>query len=157
MDDDQEFLMMLFSLSKALRFCQQEDICGESITFVQFNIMNLISERQRMKMSELHAVLSVDKSTTTRLIEPLVNGKLIIKEKSPDDSRAIILRLSEEGQEIRNRAWECLKGFICSVEAKIPAEKRQQVYQAVQLYTDALRDSCCSCNCRTYKVRCQCE
>lgn len=157
MDEEQDFLMMLFSISKALRFCQQEEICGESITLVQFNIMNLISDRQRMKMAELHAALSVDKSTTTRLIEPLVNRNLIIKEKSSEDSRVVVLRLSEEGREMRNRAWECLKGFINSVEGKIPAEMRQEVYQAVKLFTTALSDSCCSCGCQPNKVRCQCE
>lgn len=155
MNDEQDFLMMLFSISKALRFCQQEEICGEPITFIQFNIMNFIAERQRMKMSELHAALSVDKSTTTRLLEPLVDRNLIIKEKSPEDSRAVLLRLSEEGQAMRNRAWECLKGFIDSVEAGIPAEQRAGVYQAVRLFTGALQDSCCSCSCRPYIVRCQ--
>ncbi|MEQ8174862.1 MAG: MarR family winged helix-turn-helix transcriptional regulator [Syntrophomonadaceae bacterium] len=155
MNADQDFLMMLFSISKALRFCQQEEICGESITFIQFNIMNLISDSQRMKMAELHAALSVDKSTTTRLIEPLVNRNLIIKEKSPEDSRVVMLRLSEEGQEMRDRAWECLKGFINSVEARIPAEQRAGIYQAVRLFTDALQESCCSCSCRPYIVRCE--
>ncbi|MEN6391901.1 MAG: MarR family winged helix-turn-helix transcriptional regulator [Syntrophomonas sp.] len=155
MNADQDFLMMLFSISKALRFCQQDEICGESITFIQFNIMNLISDRQRMKMAELHAALSVDKSTTTRLLEPLVKRNLIIKEKYPLDSRVVILRLSKEGQDMRDRAWQCLKGFINSVENRIPAEQRAGVYQAVRLFTDALQDSCCSCSCRPNIVRCK--
>ncbi|HWP97094.1 MAG TPA: MarR family winged helix-turn-helix transcriptional regulator [Syntrophomonadaceae bacterium] len=144
---DQELFSMLYNISKALRFCQQEEICGEAITFVQFNIMNLIAEKNCMPMSELHQVLAVDKSTTSRLIEPLVAQGLIMKEKSESDSRALLLRLTTEGLVVRDRARDCLSGFMRAVESRIPADRRQEVYQAVQLYTAALQDACRTCCC----------
>lgn len=147
MNNDHNLLAMMFNLTKAIRFCQQGDICGESITFVQFNILNLIYERQALKMADLHEALQVDKSTTTRLIEPLVAKQLVLKEKSAQDSRVILVRLTEQGRQVRDRAWACLRGFMLSVEMRIPADKRQEVYEAVKLYSRALSESCCCCRC----------
>jgi DNA-binding MarR family transcriptional regulator len=144
---DQEILAMLFELAKAIRFCHQDEICGAGISFTEFNIINLICQHRTVNMSELHKFLSVDKSTTTRLVEPLVKKRFVVKEKSSADGRAVDLRLTEEGERVRNEAWECLQGFFAQVEGNIPESKRNEVYDAVRLYAAALQSSCRSNDC----------
>ncbi|MGE5416540.1 MAG: MarR family winged helix-turn-helix transcriptional regulator [Acidobacteriota bacterium] len=144
---EQDFLGLLFEVTKAVRFCNQENICGEDITFQQFMILNQIAQNGSMRMSDLHEVLAVEKSTTTRLIEPLVKKELMVKEKCCADSRVIDLRLTPEGQAMRDRAWDCLQGFIANVDSMIPKEKRHEVYESVKLYVGALRANCAEENC----------
>ncbi len=147
MDIDRKIIGILYELAKAVRFCNQEDICGEGITFVQFNIINHIYERGSMRMSDLHQALSVEKSTTTRLVGPLVEKGLVVKGKAPDDSRAIELVLTEAGVQSRNRAWDCLKGLVDALAAGIPAAELQVTLDAVQRFISLLQGVCCSDRC----------
>lgn len=144
---EQDFLGLLFEVTKAVRFCNQENICGEDITFQQFMILNQIAQNGSMRMSDLHEVLAVEKSTTTRLIEPLVKKELMVKEKCCADSRVLDLRLTQEGLAMRDRAWDCLQGFIANVDNMIPQNRREEVYESVRLYVGALRANCTDENC----------
>jgi DNA-binding MarR family transcriptional regulator len=59
-----------------------------------------------------HKILSVEKNTTTRLVNPLVNQGLVVRQKLEGDSRAINLSLTQEGKEVYPKARKCLAGFI---------------------------------------------
>ncbi|MCR4400549.1 MAG: MarR family transcriptional regulator [Syntrophomonadaceae bacterium] len=143
----QNLLATLSELARAVRCCHQEDLCGEGITFVQFTIMNFIQGRGTVPLAELHRALEVDKSTTTRLLAPLVRRGLVVKRKSPADARTLEVCLSEEGQRRWERSWACLQGFLQAVDTRLPADRREQVYEDVRLYVQALRAACGACRC----------
>ncbi|UCF56837.1 MAG: MarR family transcriptional regulator, partial [Deltaproteobacteria bacterium] len=67
---------LMSELARAVRCCQQEAVFCENVTFSQFFILDMVAEKGKLKLSELHQILSVDKSTTTRLINPLVKQGL---------------------------------------------------------------------------------
>jgi len=102
----------------------------------------LVAQNGKLKLADLHRTLSVDKSTTTRLVNPLVKQGLILREKSNSDSRAINLRLTKKGVEVHRKVWECLAGFITSIQLGIPEEKRIDVYEALKIFLKALQNAC---------------
>jgi DNA-binding MarR family transcriptional regulator len=57
-------------LTKAARFCRQDGICGKDIPVPQFTILDTIAGCRELDRSMLSKILSVDRSTTTRLIAP---------------------------------------------------------------------------------------
>jgi DNA-binding MarR family transcriptional regulator len=98
--------------------------------------------RGKLRQGELHEILSVEKSTTTRLVQPLVKQGLLIKERSEQDSRAINLRLTEKGGSVLGDVWDCLSQFVEGIRSGIPEKKRSQVYESVRTFLNAMRNAC---------------
>lgn len=146
--NNQEILTLISDLCQVIRCCRQDAVFCEDVTFSQFLILNHVAKEGSLKMLELHQILAVDKSTTTRLMNPLVRQGLIKREKSDHDSRAANLRLTPAGKEVHRKVWLCLDGFVDALGRGIPDEKKKDVYGAVKLFIDAVKNasSACSCN-----------
>ena len=139
-------LLRIAELSRALRCCQQDAAFCEELTFTQFFILETVAEKQPLRLTRLHEILGVDKSTTTRLVNPLVVRGLVVREKSKSDGRVVKLKLTGEGEKVRRQIWSCVTGYFNTIEAGIPEEKRATVYDAVQLFSEALVNAgpgCC--------------
>jgi DNA-binding MarR family transcriptional regulator len=67
-----EVLSLVSELCQVVRFCRQDSMFCEDVTFTQFLILDEVAKKGELKMLELHQILAVDKSTTTRLVNPLV-------------------------------------------------------------------------------------
>lgn len=69
--EDREILSMIIELIKALRCCRQDEVfCAGEVTFTQFIILDAVAGNGTLDMADLHNLLSVDKSTTTRFVAP---------------------------------------------------------------------------------------
>lgn len=135
---DRDILSLIMELSKAVRCCRQDEVFCADVTFTQFTILDAIAKNTTLNMSSLHATLSVDKSTTTRLVAPLIKLGLVVREKADHDSRAATLKLTEEGKETHDKVWQCLISFIRSVHAEIPKDKRDAVLEGVRMFLNAM-------------------
>lgn len=147
MEKKRELLLLIFELYKAIRCCQQDEVFFENLTFTQFFILDTVARNSTLRLANLHNILLVEKSTTTRLVDPLVKQQLIIREISIEDQRAVILKLTRKGEEVHSKVWECITGFIHAVEERIPVQRREEVYEAVRIFAMALRDSCSEGQC----------
>ncbi len=145
---NREMFSLLSDLSRAIRCCQQEAVFCEALTFSQFFILDLVAEKGQLRLSELHKILSVDKSTTTRLVSPLVKQGLVRRQKSNQDSRAINLELTKEGELARKRVWTCISRFVGVIQTAIPEEKRTEVYEGVRIFLHAIQNACAAGPCR---------
>jgi DNA-binding MarR family transcriptional regulator len=142
-----EILSLISDLCQVVRCCRQDAVfCGD-VTFTQFLILDQIAKKGDLKMAELHNILSVDKSTTTRLVNPLVRKELVERAKSDHDFRAVNLRLTQAGEEVHKKVWLCLDGFVEAIGKRIPEEKKTDVYGAVKLFIDAVKDASSACSC----------
>lgn len=139
---NREMFSLLSDLSRAVRCCQQEAVFCENVTFSQFFILDLLEREGKLGLGQLHQILSVDKSTTTRLVNPLVKQGLVLREKSEHDSRAVNLKLTEEGESVRKNVWACLSRFVDVIQTEIPKQKREQVCEAVRIFLRAMRNAC---------------
>lgn len=147
MDDQRNMLFRIARLARALRCCRQDAVFCEDLTFWQFFILETVGQKVRLPLSRLHEILAVKKSTTTRLVTPLVKRRLLVRQKDPHDGRAVRLQLTPEGQAMRGRIWACASGYFQAIEALIPEEGRQQVFESVAHFAEALEKSgpsCCS-------------
>lgn len=135
---------LLQDLGKVMRIFQSETVLCEGVTFAQFCILDHVSARGgKLELSELHGLLSVEKSTTTRMVSPLIKRGLVRKEKSEHDSRAIELTLTAKGKEIHKKVWECVKSFIVEVFHRIPDDRRKSILESLGVFIKSIRN-CCS-------------
>lgn len=136
---DREILSIIMELSKAVRCCRQDEVFCEDVTFTQFVILDSIAAQGMLNMARLHADLGVDKSTTTRLVAPLIRRGLLVRDKAGHDSRAAILTLTADGQMVHARVWQCLIGFVRAIQDEIPHHKRDEVLHGIDVFLKAMQ------------------
>ncbi len=137
---DRELLSLITDLARLARIFQQDQAFCEGVTFTQFLILDAVTESGgQLALSRLHTLLEVDKSTTTRLVAPLVARELVTKRRSPDDGRAWELVMTAQGREVTAGVWACLRGTVAAIEARIPDGERAEVLGGVRSFLAALR------------------
>lgn len=144
-----QLLELLTGLSREIRCCGREEAFCAGVTFQQFVILDLVSCRKEVPLSELHAYLSVDKSTTTRILDPLLRKGFLGRVTASHDLRAAKLVLTEKGSEIHEKVWSCLPGFFNGILKNIPESRRRDVLDSVEVFTAAIRSAldesgCCN-------------
>ncbi|HON58646.1 MAG TPA: MarR family winged helix-turn-helix transcriptional regulator [Smithella sp.] len=144
-----ELLEVFRGLSRALRYCCRNEAFCEGVTFHQFIVLEAAAGRKALQMADLHRILNVEKSTTTRLVNPLIAKGLLRREKTDGDARAVKLALTLRGEATRKKVLQCLGGFSRRVLDNIPREKRTAVLEAVKIFIAAVNHSesgghCCS-------------
>jgi Transcriptional regulators len=141
-------LMDVFSgLSQVMRCCCRDEAFCEGVTFHQFMILDAVAKVKELNMADLHQILSVQKSTTTRLVNPLIKKGLLNRDKADHDSRAIKLTLTKEGIETHKKVRLCLMDFCKKVTNNIPEEKKAEVLECVKIFITAIKNSSSACSC----------
>ena len=138
----QDVFTLIGELSRALRCCQQEEAFCLDLTLSQFFILHSIAGKGKIQLAELHGLLSVEKSTTTRMVSPLIRRGLVIQERAEHDSRALVLKLTGRGEEVYRTVWGCLAEFIDTIQNQIPRGERKKVFEGTQIFLKALQDAC---------------
>jgi DNA-binding MarR family transcriptional regulator len=142
-----EFMNLFVGLSQATRCCRQDTAFCKDVTFQQFVILDAVMKNKELNISDLHRILSVEKSTTTRLVNPLIQKGLAERQKSSLDSRAFVLTLTQKGREIHRSVQLCLADFFNNISSQLPAEKQDNILQAVQDFITAIKNAAGTCDC----------
>jgi DNA-binding MarR family transcriptional regulator len=146
-EDPREMMALFNGLSQVVRCCCREEAFCEGVTFHQFMILDAVSRTNELHMTELHRILSVEKSTTTRLVNPLISQGLLQRSRADHDSRAVKLLLTREGIETHRRVLSCMTGFFRRMLAHIPPERRAEVLGSVKVFIEAIKSSAKGCHC----------
>jgi len=146
-ENSRELMEVFGGLSQVMRCCCQDGAFCGGVTFHQFLILDAVAKEKELHMADLHKLLSVEKSTTTRLVNPLIKKGLIRREKAAHDSRAVKLSLTKEGRETHKKVLVCLTDFFERALGNIPSKKRTDVLESVKIFITAIKNSADSCEC----------
>ncbi len=58
------------------------------------------------RMTDVSAGLGVTMATATGIVDRMVERGLVVRESDPDDRRAVLARMSPEGEKVVNRLWQ---------------------------------------------------
>jgi DNA-binding MarR family transcriptional regulator len=142
-----EIMEVIMSLAREIRCCSRDEAICQDVTFHQFIILDAVAKKGELDLAELHGILSVEKSTTTRLVNPLLRKGLLKRDRAVHDSRAARLTLTEEGKETYRRVRLCLEEFFHNITRQIPEEQRRRVLESVRLFTEAMKSAAIRCRC----------
>jgi DNA-binding MarR family transcriptional regulator len=146
-ENTSELLEVFGGLSQVLRCCCRDEAFCEGVTFHQFMILDAVAKEKELHMADLHKLLSVEKSTTTRLVNPLIKKGLIRRDKADHDSRAVKFTLTKDGRETHKKVLICLTAFFQKVLGNIPAKKRTDALESVKIFIKAIKNSANGCSC----------
>lgn len=142
-----EIFDIIMNLSREIRCCSRDEAICQNVTFHQFIILDAVVKKKGLNLADLHKILSVEKSTTTRLVNPLLQKGLLKRDKAEHDSRAARLTLTEEGKDTHRKVWMCLGGFFENITRSIPEDRQTEVLEAVKVFTAAMRKAAAQCRC----------
>lgn len=136
-------------LVRRLQLLERQELaacCGVPLS--RSVVLRVLARRGDRRMSALAEDLGVAQSTATRLVEPLVAEGLVERRRARDDGRAVEVALTAEGSRrartVQAGSRRCCDGIL----ERIPADRRQQVIDSLELVVRAVSD-CCSPGCET--------
>lgn len=142
-----EMMEVFGGLSRVLRCCCRDEAFCADVTFHQFLILDAIAKQKEISLADLHKFLSVEKSTTTRLVAPLIGKGLLQREKADHDSRAVKLLLTPKGRKTYRKVLICLENFFQKILRNIPARQRRNVLESVKIFILAIKNIEDGCRC----------
>lgn len=119
-----------------------EAVCS-GLTLTQCHVIVEIGRNANLSVNELAQLLTLDKSTVSRVVEQLVNNKLLLRKSHPEDRRYVTLELTVQGKALFESTELRMAEYYQGVLASLPAEKRQQVIESLELLSTALRGNGC--------------
>ena len=105
-DLEQDALALHAAVSDLVRIYQFRDrdkICCYDVSVTQCYAMEILLRDGPMQLGRLAAALRLDKSTTSRVIDALERKKYVERVPSPDDRRALALRITRAGKALNAR------------------------------------------------------
>lgn len=91
---------------RALRPIVPKEWLSIDLTMPQLKVLLLLFTDGPTRMSVLASALSVSMTTTTGIIDRMVQHGLLVRDSDPEDRRAVVCKLSEKGQELMTCLWE---------------------------------------------------
>jgi len=125
----------------------ETECCG--VTVNQCHLLLETEYRGKASLGALAEALDLDKSTLSRTADALVIDGLLERADDPENRRKVTINLTEKGSAKASEVNRLCDAFYAQVLSRIPAEKRDEVMEAVVLLADAMRlsrkgdDTCC--------------
>lgn len=99
------------------------------LTSSDFSALLLLKFHERLTMSQMADFLGAPLSTVTSIAKRLVRKGYIYREKSQQDQRIIVNRLTEDGELIAEEALGRMNSMYGRIERALTAEELQQFIQ----------------------------
>lgn len=100
------------------------------LTYPQYITMMVVWEEEEVSFKELGRRLYLDSGTLTPLVKNLEKKGLVTKERSSDDERVVMVKITKEGKALRTKAGNIpAKAASCM---NLNAEDATQLYQLLQ-------------------------
>ncbi|MCB5252630.1 MAG: MarR family winged helix-turn-helix transcriptional regulator [Candidatus Cloacimonadaceae bacterium] len=87
-------------------------------------------------MNELAKVLNVSHSRVTRIMDNLVNKKLVTRKPSEEDRRCWFAIITEKGMKLAENSQKSILDQQDMILSKIPEKDIEEVYKAFKKYVD---------------------
>ncbi|MGD2110286.1 MAG: MarR family transcriptional regulator [Phycisphaerae bacterium] len=118
-------------LVRRYQFRDRESTCCHGLSISQCYSLDAIYTRGPMTMGELAALLCLDLSTVTRIVDSVVVSGLASRATDESDRRVCRLRLTRKGRSLVTRIRSEIVKEHEGVLSQIPAESREAVITAM--------------------------
>jgi len=106
---------------------------GSDLSVPQFRSLAYLSNNEGTSLSDVAEHIGLSLPSASKLIDGLVNRKLVLRKPSEDDRRRIMLSLTQEGQTTLQSAVQATETYLTRVLAALPENECAEVLHAMQI------------------------
>ena len=136
----QQLHQALAHLVKQYQFRDRNDICCYGISVSQCYTLEALGEHGTSTMQALASHLHLAVSTVTRVVDNLVERRLVERRVSARDRRVCQVTLTPDGADLLHQIQSELIAREQAVLQRIPAASRDHVIWAIEELTRAVND-----------------
>lgn len=111
---DGQLCFALYSANLALHKLYRQLLTQLEITYPQYLVMLVLWERDDITVSDIGERLFLDSATLTPLLKRLESAGLLHRQRSRKDERQVVVTLTEQGRELRNKAVNIPDTVFCA-------------------------------------------
>ncbi|WP_274653886.1 MarR family winged helix-turn-helix transcriptional regulator [Paenibacillus humicola] len=107
MDPKNYLCFSLYACSRAISRMYRPLLENMGITYPQYLVLMVLWEHGESTVKELGEALDLDSGTLTPLLKRMEANKLIVRERSKEDERVVVVKLAETGAALKEEA-DCI-------------------------------------------------
>lgn len=111
-DLDRKLLAAVERLSRAMRFARQQLATTHGLSVLQIQLVELLFDKPGSRVGDLAKFLDVTQPTVSDALASLQGKTLVSRERDPDDGRASILLLTDQGAALASGLAEQLAALV---------------------------------------------
>jgi MarR family transcriptional regulator, lower aerobic nicotinate degradation pathway regulator len=116
----------LAQLSFTVQAALAEHAAARDLSMIQARLLGVLRDREPT-MQELARLLGLDKSSVTGLVDRAEKRGLVRRTPSPDDRRAVHVRLSASGRRLVTDVVGAFRADIAALTGGLSADEQQQL------------------------------
>ena len=106
---------------------------GHDLSVPQFRTLTFINRNPEVSLSNLANHLGLTLPSTSKLVDGLVNQKLITRRESKEDRRRLTLVLTKSGEDILRVARGATQDYLKNILGELSADELSAVIHAMNL------------------------
>jgi DNA-binding MarR family transcriptional regulator len=134
------FQSVMVGLIKLYQFRDRNEMVAYGLSVSQAYALRSLAERGPLAMSELAEDLNLTLSSTTRVVDPLVERKLVKRAQSRSDRRVWRVSLTSKGE----GRWSKIESELLAIDSRVlatfPSAQRETLIEAVEALANATRE-----------------
>ncbi|MBC9786183.1 MarR family transcriptional regulator [Heliobacterium chlorum] len=112
---DNQLCFTIYACSREIIRIYRPFLAELGLTYTQYVVLLVLWEKDDITLKELGEHLYLDSGTLTPLLKKMEAAGLLFRQRSHDDERHIFIRLTEQGKELKNAAYETLQKAFCNM------------------------------------------
>lgn len=113
---DGQLCFALYSAGLAMNKVYRKLLRNLDITYPQYLVMLTLWENPSMSVSEIGERLYLDSATLTPLLKRLEAAGFVLRQRSREDERQVVITLTEQGRKLKSKASDVQFGVFCATQ-----------------------------------------
>ncbi|MBE3576122.1 MAG: MarR family transcriptional regulator [Limnochordales bacterium] len=127
---------LLRAVVRQLNRATSAHLAEYELTPSRFFVLQMLGRCGRcggLTMGALQDRLGLAASSVTELVDGLVEAGLAVRERSPNDRRVVLVRLTENGFEVLNKSWEYRLQLLQAAVHPLAPEQLRSLLEFLEL------------------------
>jgi len=105
------------------------------LTYTQYIVLMVLWERESVNVGQLGEILRLDAGTLTPLLKRLEKAGYVTRERSREDERVTVIRITPEGAGLREKCRD-IPMKMSKEGSALSAEEAKELYRLLYLFLD---------------------
>ena len=133
--------LLLLNTSGLFQIIERDQRRETGYTSSQSFLIAVLSERETINNEEICRIMSLEKSSVSRMVKILVRDKLLRRTQSSEDKRVYEISLTEKGRQVAESIFNARKDYYKNIISCLPRGHVREVMQGAQTMYDALNSA----------------